>query len=109
MVIPNINTVFDDAAIGVVDDILGDTIQYKPKGGVYADLQGYVDYGEAVRDIATGILIDQDISLKIAKALVPARPGGNDRLILPKLPNVEFKPINTQDVGDDWLIAVQRV
>jgi hypothetical protein len=106
--LPSLEDVFDDSLIAQVDDILGDTIRYRVAGGTYASVKAYVEYGEALRDISTGRLIDQDNRVTIAKTLLPARPTAKDRIILRRSPDTEFKPINVEDAGDDWQLAVQR-
>lgn len=103
----NIND-FDDALIGGCDDMLGDTISYKPAGGVWGDAQAFVDYREAVIGIGTGQAIDNDITVTLSKAQVPLKPGAGSRLKLPKAPGELFKPIAVRDMGDDWAFEVQR-
>lgn len=98
-----------DAMIATCDQIVGDTIAFKRNGGIYADLKGRVEYGEAFRDIATGIVVEQDIKVWLSKAACPTRPDNLCRITLPRITGIIYKPVNAEDVGTDWRFGVQRV
>lgn len=87
---------------------LGDAVWYKPAAGVYADLRGYVDYGEALRDLENGKVIEQDITVQMLKTDVPVRPSGQCRITLSRIPESIFKPVNVRSdrSGSHWEFEV---
>jgi hypothetical protein len=99
---------FTDALVDATDAALGDALAYKPAGGDYAPIRGFVDYGEALRDLGSGAVIDTDITVTVSKRQVAAEPTAAARLVLPKLPGDAFRPFNVRDMGDDWRFAVKR-
>lgn len=104
---------FETLRGGVIDDcdgILGDTIRYRPRGTAhYRDVLGYVECRDAIVDISSGALIDQNHMVRVARKNLTAKPVREDRLILPQFPGTAFCPINAVDDGDDWLFEVKRV
>lgn len=108
MAIPTLED-FEDELVTQTDAILGDTISYKPKGGAFADIKARVEYGEALRDIATGLVIEQEIRVTISKAQASAKPDKDCRMVLPKVTGATFRPINVSNIGLDWSMGVERV
>lgn len=100
---------FKDKLIDVCGDYVDDTIQYRMAGGAWVGVKAFVEYRDAVQDISTGKYVEQDHVVKVAKRFVADRPTSNCRVRLSDYPRVEFKPINTLDVGDDWQFEVRRV
>lgn len=108
MAIPSIED-FTDLLFSTSDAALGDTISYKPAGGSFASVKAFVDYGEALRDAGgTGMIIDTDISVAVSKLEVAEEPKTGVRIILPKLPQVSFRPFNVRDMGQEWHFEVKR-
>ena len=91
------------------DEVLGDTIRYRVRGGAFAEIKGEVEYREAMVDIATGQAVSQDFAIRIARALLPTRPSARDQLTIPGHANEIYRPVNVTESGDDWLFEVQRV
>lgn len=108
MALPSLED-YTDRLIDATDEVVADTIGYRPSGGDWTTKKAHVDYGEALRDISTGRVIDNAITVVISKRQVANKPNGNTRLTLPKLPGMEFKAVNPLDQGDDWLCEVERV
>lgn len=75
-----------------------------------APMRGYVDYADALRDMETGRIVEQDISVEVLIADVPTKPNGNCRVILGKIPGLTFKPINVRrdKGGAHWQFEVSR-
>lgn len=108
MPIPNLSD-FTDMLVETTDAYLEDTIQYAADGASYAGVQAWVEYGEALRDAATGLIVEQDIVVKISKLQVENKPAPSARLILPRLATTAFKPVNVINIGTDWQMGVARV
>ena len=91
---------------------LGDTIGYKAVGAtVFKPMHAYVDYGDALRSIDGGQIIDQDISLEALRSDIPVKPSAACRLTLARIPGKTFKPINVRSdpSGRSWLFEVVQV
>lgn len=90
---------------------LGDSVQWKPEGGNYASLKAYVDYGEALRDIQTGQVIEQDITVDILVSDLSARPSSGCRIKLGRLTGLVFRPVNVRRdrSGTHWQFNVEKV
>lgn len=91
--------------------ILGDSISYKAPGGSFAAIRGYVDFGEQARDLQTGQVIAQDITVEVRHADVPTRPSALARIMIGKLPGKVFRPVNVRNSedGNHWLFEVEAV
>lgn len=91
--------------------ILGDGIEYQPAGGAFAPLRAYVDYGEAERDLQTGKVIAQDITVEAMHADVPIRPSAVCRVQLGKRPGDTFRPVNVRNSedGTHWRFELEKV
>lgn len=89
---------------------LGDSVRYMPEGGAFSALRGYVDFGEALRDIETGKVIEQDITVQLLISDAPDRPNGRCRIRIIRLPDLTFKPVNvrTNRSGTHWEFEVAR-
>lgn len=90
---------------------LGDSIQYQAAGGAFVPLRAYVDYADALRDVSTATIIDQDISVEMLVSDLAAKPADADRITLGKLPGLTFKPINVRrsSGGAHWQFEVRQV
>jgi len=90
---------------------LGDTVQYRPVGGMFTSIKGYVDYGESMRDLGTGQIIAQDITVELLHSDVPVRPSPVSRIQLAKLNGQTFRPTNVRnsESGDAWVFELERV
>lgn len=108
MALPSLED-YTNRLIDATDEVVADTIGFRPSGGDWTTKKAHVDYGEALRDINTGRVIDNTITVTVSKRQVADKPGSNTRLTLPKLPGMEFKAINSLDHGDDWICEVERV
>lgn len=85
--------------------VLGDTIQYRAKGlAAFATIRGYVEHADALRDIGTGQVIEQDITVDVRKSDVPVLPDSLCRVRLPKIAGITFKPANVRSdaSGTHW-------
>lgn len=92
-------------------DVLGDTLTYTPAGQSARTLKGYVENTEAIRDLQTGQVIEQAMTVQVLVVDVPARPSGAVRIALPKKPGKTYKPANVRmdRSGTHWefeLVAV---
>lgn len=92
-------------------DRLGDSIAYQPLGGTFAPARGYVEFGDQVRDLQTGQVIAQDITVEMMCEDTPVRPSGACRITINKLPGQMFRPINVRlgDDGGHWKFEVERM
>lgn len=91
-------------------DALGDTIQYRPANDVWRPVKAEVDYRDAVKAFEQTQVIEQDITVKLLKVDVPAKPDANVRLQFPLLPELTFRPLNPRstDGGTEWEFEVTR-
>lgn len=95
------------AMIAATDTELGDTIQYRPKGGGWMTLVGpIVERADAARDIGTGIVIAQDFKITISKRLVPIKPSKGSQIQIPN-DEVTYRCVNTHELDDDWLVELE--
>lgn len=90
---------------------VGDTISYKPAGGSYGDIIGFVDYTDQARSFDGAQVIEQDILIEVAKDAVPAKPTGECRVQLLKHPGLIFKPVSvgTDKSGNCWTFELVKV
>lgn len=107
---PDLESIMGDLD-GTCMAVLGDSVRYRPAGGVFADRKGYVEYPEALRDLENGRAIEQDIMVQLLKADVPAKPGSQCRITLGRLPGMLFKPVNVRSdrSGTHWEFEVVSV
>jgi hypothetical protein len=91
--------------------ILGDSISYKTSGGSFVAIRGYVDFGESARDLETGQIIAQEITVEVLRTDVPVRPNAQCRVTIGKLAGRIYKPVNIRNSedGNHWLFEVDRV
>jgi hypothetical protein len=108
---PRLEDMQDDDLDAACMAALGDTIRYKPVGGAYRTLSAYVSYADAIRDIETGQMIAQDITVDMLIADVPVKPSGQCRLTLARLSGLTFRPINVRrdNAGTHWQFEVEKV
>lgn len=111
MTFPRLEDIEDSFLNRKVMDSLGDSISYKPLGGSYAPIRGYVDFGEQERDLETGKIIAQEISVEVMRADVPVRPSATSRLTITQYGAQIFRPVNVRlsEDGRHWLFEVEKV
>jgi hypothetical protein len=93
-------------------DILGDTIRYKPASSpAYTAIAAFLDYRGMEVSFSGAEVVAQDIKVSVLKADVPAKPNGEVRVILPKIPGRTFKPLNVDDdeSGTSWVFQLKDV
>lgn len=92
-------------------DILGDSIEFKLAGGDFVPKKAFGEFAEAIRDISTGTVISQDITLQMLIEDLPRRPIESDRLRIARIPNVTYKPVNVRRDrnGSHWEFEVVKV
>lgn len=91
--------------------VLGDTIQYRAAGrAAYATIRGYVDHTEALRDLGTGQVIEQDVTIELLKSDVPTKPSGLSRIRLPRIAGLTFKAANVRSdaSGMHWRFEIVK-
>lgn len=94
-----------------VMDALGDSIEFQLAGGSFTAKKAFGEFAEALRDMATGTVIDQDITLQMLIVDLPRRPIGSDRVRIARVPGTTFKPTNvrrSQD-GKHWEFELEKV
>lgn len=111
MTFPNLEDIGDDFLDRRVMDSLGDSIMYAAPGGTFAAKRAYVDFGEQERDLETGKIIAQEISVEVLISDVSVRPSGGSRLTIKKYGSQLFKPVNVRlsEDGRHWLFEVEKV
>lgn len=89
---------------------LGDSVRYMPEGDGFSPMRAYVEFGEALREVETGRVIEQDITVQILMTDVPDRPNGRCRIRLGRLPGLTFKPVNVRvdKTGTHWEFEVAK-
>lgn len=92
-------------------DLLGDPIEYAADGSAFEGATAFVDYRDASKAFEGAQAIEQDVTVSLLKADVPARPAATARLRLPKLAGKTFKPINVRSdtSGTHWEFEVKEV
>lgn len=93
-------------------DLLGDTIEYAANGSTFVEVQAYVNYRDAMTDIAGAEAIEQDISVTgLLKADVATKPPGTARIRLARRAGKTYRPRNvrTDDSGTGWEFEVVEV
>lgn len=92
-------------------DALGDSIEFQLAGGSFAPLKAFGDFAEALRDMSTGTVIDQDITLQVLIGDLPRRPFGSDRVRVARVPGATFKPTNVRrdQSGKHWEFELEKV
>jgi len=92
-------------------DVLGDSLEFKLAGGSYVPMKAYGDFADAIRDLSTGTVISQDISLQMLATDLPRRPIESDRVRISRLGASIYKPTNvrrSQD-GKHWEFELVKV
>lgn len=93
-------------------DVLGDTILYRPAGAtVYGSLSADVNYRDGSVPFGGGDVIAQDVKVAVLMVDVPAKPGRDDRIQLPKIPGHTFRPLNPRrdESGTGWEFELKDV
>lgn len=100
----------EDAAFRIIADVLGETVQYAHDGAAFATVKAAVEYGEARRDAATGIFVEQAMAVSVLKVDLPGYPGKSARLRFSRHPGVTYKPsaVIEETSGAHWTIEVER-
>ena len=78
--------------------LLGDSIRYRPGAGVWRSFNAYVDYSDQLRSIDGAQLVEQNMTLSVLIAQIPAKPTGSARIELSAKPGKIYRPVN---VGRD--------
>ncbi len=89
-------------------DVLGDSIEYQVVGGAFTPKKAYGEFADAIRDISTGTVISQDITLQMLVDDLQRRPNGSDRVRVSRIGSTIYKPVNvrrSQD-GKHWEFEV---
>lgn len=94
-----------------VMDALGDSIEFQLAGGSFTAKKAFGEFAEALRDMSTGTVIDQDITLQILMVDLPRRPIPSDRVRVARIPGSTFKPINVRrdQSGKHWEFELEKV
>lgn len=111
MTFPALEDLEDEFLNRACMDVLGDSIEFQLAGGSFTAKKAFGDFTEALRDMATGTVIDQDITLQMLIVDLPRRPIEADRLRIARVPGLTFKPFNvrrSQD-GSHWEFEVKKV
>lgn len=89
---------------------LGDSVRYMPEGDGFSSFKAYVEFNEAVQDVETGKVVEQDITVQMLMTDVPDRPNGRCRIRLGRLPGLTFKPVNVRvdKTGTHWEFEVAK-
>lgn len=92
-------------------DTLGDSIAYAVLGGRFMPKRAYGEFAEAIRDLSTGSVISQDITLEMLVEDLPRRPNTSDRIRISKVPGATFKPVNVRRTqsGTHWAFELEKV
>lgn len=104
---PSLDDLFK-AADPDITAALGDDVEYMAPGGAFVPLRAMVDYGEGVRDLATGSIIAQDITVRLQKTDVVTRPASTARLKFGDRTGT-FRPINVLENLTEWVCTVEKV
>lgn len=99
------------ALFATCDDTVGEAIVYVLAGGTILSINATVDYGDGVRNIGAGQMIDQEMMVEIRKSLLPAEPSSTERMQFPKRPGLTYRPgtVKTDTTGHYWLIVPKLV
>ena len=91
--------------------VLGNTIQYRPVGGAWAEMKAYVDYSDEDLQVGQGELVAQAITVEVLKSDVLAKPTKDSRVQLAKRPAETFRPVNVRsdESGDYWVFELEKV
>lgn len=94
-----------------VMDALGDSIEFQLAGGTFTAKKAFGEFAEALRDMATGNVIDQDITLQMLIVDLPRRPISSDRVRIARVPGTTFKPTNVRRSrdGKHWEFELEKV
>lgn len=92
-------------------DHLGELISYTPAGGSALSIRAYVDYTDGEVFLGAGQAVEQEITVSLLKASVPAKPGNSDRLTLARKTGQTFRPTGAASdaSGTHWTFTVKEV
>lgn len=107
---PNLEDIQDDTLDATCMAALGDSVTYAADGSTFTAFKAYVDYGEALRDINSGQVIEQDITVDMLKSDI-ARPTSAARITLGRIAGATFKPVNIRldRSGSHWQFNVEKI
>lgn len=108
MTFPALEDLEDEFLNRTCMDVLGDSIEYQVVGGTFTAKKAYGEFADAIRDISTGSVISQDITLQMLVDDLPRRPTGSDRVRVARIGSTIYKPVNvrrSQD-GKHWEFEV---
>lgn len=99
----------DDALESTTRETVGDTISYKPTGGVAADILAIVDYGDETERFAGTRLTTGEVAVEIPLSIAPTRDATAE-FVLPKRPGETFVPkqIQLDETGMNWLVVLKK-
>lgn len=94
-----------------VKAFLHKTISYAADGVTFADVKARTDYSDRAEAFNGAGVMEQDISVKLLKADVAAKPSGSVRVRLPKRSGKTYRPANvgSDPTGDYWLFDLEPV
>lgn len=111
MTFPALEDLEDEFLNRTCMDVLGDSLEFIIAGGSFVPMKAYGEFAEAIRDLSTGTVISQDITLQMLAADLPRRPIEADRVRITRLGSTIFKPVNvrrSQD-GKHWEFELVKV
>jgi hypothetical protein len=90
---------------------LGDPFSYKPAGGAYGAVNGFVGHEEVRQDFGGSAAVVQGVTVELFKADAPLKPGVGSRVKLPKYPGQIFQPTNIRlnEAGTGWKFELKTV
>lgn len=111
MTFPALEDLEDEFLNRACMDVLGDSIEFKLAGGSFVAMKAYGEFAEALRDISSGSVISQDITLQILAEDLPRRPIGSDRVRVTRLGATIYSPVNVRRAqdGKHWEFEVVKV
>lgn len=107
---PTLEDLTDEVLDATCMAALGDSVEYASNGSTFTAYRAYVDYGEALRDLQTGQVIEQDITVEMLVSDI-ARPTSTARITLGRLSGLTFRPVNIRrdNSGTHWQFNVEKV
>ena len=111
MTFPALEDLEDEFLNRTCMDVLGDSIEFQLVGGSFVAMKAFGEFTEALRDISTGSVISQDITLQMLADDLPRRPTGSDRVRVSRIGPDIYKPVNvrrSQD-GKHWEFELVKV
>lgn len=91
--------------------LLGEDILFSRAAGPFTTVRAHVYYRDAVRDLVSGKMSEQDIMCIVQVSALAAKPTMADRIRLPKRAGKTYRPVNVvaDDSGTHWEFDLQTV